>query len=119
MGKINDEETASDESDNERLLENNKVLIVLLSIMAFSGILAIVSNLLVVIAHYKQKQPIFERPLLNLAFHDILTGLLGTPIVCCIYYYQCNNSIFFAKIMQKNANRTIRLTKAFNYLNLL
>ena len=66
-----------------------EILIFLLSLMAMSGLLSIISNGMVILAHLKSRKGIFERSIVSLACVDILTGFIGTPLVCCIYYYQC------------------------------
>ena len=73
---------ASGESEQE-------ILIFLLTLMALSGLLAIISNGMVILADVKSRKQIFERPIVSLAWVDVLTGCIGTPLVCCIYYYQC------------------------------
>ena len=68
---------------------NLTFLIFLLSLMYLSGVLSIISNGMVILAHFKNRQGIFERSIVSIASVDVLTGLVGTPIVCCIYYFQC------------------------------
>ena len=69
--------------------ENRTILVFLLSLMALSGMLAIISNVMVILTDLKSRKQIFERPLVSLAWVDVLTGCIGTPLVCCIYYFQC------------------------------
>ena len=67
------------------------VLIPLLSVLSLSGILSILSNMVVILAHNKHRRGMFERPILSLACVDIATGVLSTPIVFSIYYFKCKN----------------------------
>ena len=78
--------TIYDEKETEK-----EVLIVLLSLMALSGLLAILSNGMVIYFALKSRKRIFERSIVSLAWVDVLTGCIGTPLVCCIYYYQCKS----------------------------
>jgi hypothetical protein len=80
---LNSEEMSGKE-ETEPLL-----LIFLLSVMFLSGVLAIFSNGMVILAHFKNRKGIFERSIVSLACVDVLTGMIGTPIVCAIYYFQC------------------------------
>ena len=68
----------------------------LLAVMAISGLLAVLSNSVVIYVGLWVKKDLFEPAILSLAFADLLTGLVCTPIVCVIYYYsehgQCNSS---------------------------
>jgi hypothetical protein len=66
-----------------------EILISLLFLMVLSGMLAIISNGMVILAHLKSRKRIFERPIVSLAWVDVLTGCVGTPLVCCIYYNKC------------------------------
>ena len=68
---------------------NLPFLIFLLSVMFLSGVLAIFFNGMVILAHFKNRKGMFERSIVSLASVDVLTGLVGTPIVCCIYYFPC------------------------------
>ena len=68
---------------------NLTFLIFLLLVLFISGVLAISSNGMVILAHFKHRQGIFERSIVSLAWVDLLTGMIGTPIVCAIYYFQC------------------------------
>ena len=61
--------------------------------MFFSGVLAIISDGMVILAHFKYRQGIFERSIVSLALVDVLTRLVGTPIVCCIYHFQCKEGL--------------------------
>ena len=61
------------------------VLVALSAIMLFGGILAVLSNAVVLVFGLK-KRKIFPAPILSLAFTDLLTGLLVTPLVIAIYY---------------------------------
>ena len=72
---------------------NLTFLIFLLCVMFLSGVLAIFSNGMVILAHFKYRQGIFERSIVSLAWVDLLTGMIGTPIVCCIYYFQCKEGL--------------------------
>ena len=62
------------------------VLFVLLTIMFFGGILAMLSNSLVLFFGITRRN-LFPPEILSLAVTDFLTGLLGTPIVMAIYYF--------------------------------
>ena len=62
------------------------VLLVLLTIMFFGGILAMLSNSLVLFFGLTRKN-LFPPEILSLAVTDFLTGLLGTPSVMAIYYF--------------------------------
>ena len=61
------------------------VLMALIAIMLFGGILAVLSNAVVIVFGLKKKR-IFPAPILSLAFTDLLIGLLVTPLVIAIYY---------------------------------
>ena len=78
-------------SDEERT--NLPFLIFLLLVMFLSVLLGIFSNGMVILAHFKYRQGIFERSIVSLAWVDVLTGLVGTPIVCFIYYFQCKEGL--------------------------
>ena len=62
------------------------VLLVLLTIMLFGGILAMLSNSLVLFFGFTRRN-LFPPEILSLAVTDFLTGLLGTPVVMAIYYF--------------------------------
>ena len=70
---------------------DTELMIILICMLGLSGLLAIISNMLVIIANHKHRSntKMFDRALISLAWLDVLTGLLGTPIICCIYYYHC------------------------------
>ena len=80
-------------NDETELISNTSVslmvLLPLLSLLTLCGILSILSNSLVIMANNKHSRRIFDRPILSLAWVDILTGVISTPIVCTIYYYKC------------------------------
>ena len=84
-------ETCSRDSKHYRDIESEEyqvketVLMALIAIMLFGGILAVLSNS-VVLAFGLKKRTIFPAPILSLAFTDLLTGLLVTPLVIAIYY---------------------------------
>ena len=80
---------------------------VLLSVMTLSGVLAIISNGLVILAHFKCRRGMFERSIVSLAWVDVLTGLLMTPIVFCIYYYQCKGPLYFEGISKEGRDTNI------------
>jgi hypothetical protein len=63
---------------------NLPFLIFLLSVIFLSGVLAIFFNGMVILAHFKNRTGIFERSIVSLTSIDVLTGLVGTHIVCCI-----------------------------------
>ena len=62
------------------------VLKVFLVVMLFGGVLAMLSNS-VVLFFGLVKRKLFPPEVLSLAVTDFLTGLLGTPSVMAIYYY--------------------------------
>ena len=62
------------------------VLKVFLVVMLFGGVLAMLSNS-VVLFFGLVKRELFPPEVLSLAVTDFLTGLLGTPSVMAIYYY--------------------------------
>ena len=62
------------------------VLFVLLTIMLFGGVLAMLSNFIVLFCGLKNKK-LFAPEILSLAVTDFLTGLLGTPSAVAIYYF--------------------------------
>ena len=62
------------------------VLKVFLVVMFFGGVLAMLSNS-VVLFFGLVKRELFPPEVLSLAVTDFLTGLLGTPSVMAIYYY--------------------------------
>ena len=62
------------------------VLKVFLVVMLFGGVLAMLSNS-VVLFFGLFKRELFPPEVLSLAVTDFLTGLLGTPSVMAIYYY--------------------------------
>ena len=76
---------------NGETVVSEYVLIPLLSVLSLSGILSILSNMVVILAHNKHRRGMFERPILSLACVDIATGVLSTPIVFSIYYFKCKN----------------------------
>ena len=61
------------------------VLKMLMAIVLVGGILAVLSNMVVLFFGLKKK--VFPAPILTLAFNDLLNGLLGTPFVMAIYYF--------------------------------
>ena len=64
------------------------VLKVLLVVMLFGGVLAMLSNSVVLFfGIVKRDLKLFPPEILSLAVTDFLTGLLGTPSVMAIYYY--------------------------------
>ena len=62
------------------------VLFVLLTIMLFGGVLAMLSNFIVLFCGLKNTK-LFPPEILSLAVTDFLTGLLGTPSAVAIYYF--------------------------------
>ena len=62
------------------------VLFVLLTIMLFGGVLAMLSNFIVLFCGLRNKK-LFPPEILSLAVTDFLTGLLGTPSAVAIYYF--------------------------------
>lgn len=83
--------TCSPDSNHYRDIESEEyqvketVLMALIAIMLFGGILAVLSNAVVIVFGLKKKR-IFPAPILSLAFTDLLIGLLVTPLVIAIYY---------------------------------
>ena len=71
--------------DEEEYLVKETVLVALSAIMLFGGILAVLSNAVVLVFGLR-KRKIFPAPILSLAFTDLLSGLLVTPLVIAIYY---------------------------------
>ena len=64
------------------------VLKVFLVVMLFGGVLAMLSNSVVLFfGIVKRDLKLFPPEVLSLAVTDFLTGLLGTPSVMAIYYY--------------------------------
>ena len=61
------------------------VLRALVAIMVFGGILTVLSNMAVIYFGLRRKR-LFPAPILSLAFTDLLTGILATPLVIVIYY---------------------------------
>ena len=70
--------------DSEEYAMKETVLQTLMAIVLVGGILAVFSNTVVLFFGLKKK--VFPAPILTLAFNDLLTGLLGTPLVMAIYY---------------------------------
>ena len=70
--------------DSEEYEMKEIVLKTLMAIVLVGGILAVLSNTVVLFFGLKKK--IFPAPILTLAFTDLLTGLLSTPLVMLIYY---------------------------------
>merc|ERR1712004_365525 len=76
------------------------VLRALVAIMVFGGILTVLSNMAVIFFGLRRKR-LFPAPILSLAFTDLLTGILATPLVIAIYYTkhtrheddQCSNQM--------------------------
>ena len=71
--------------NSEEYLMKETVLKMLIAIVLVGGILAVLSNMVVLFFGLKKK--VFPAPILTLAFNDLLTGLLGTPFVMAIYYF--------------------------------
>ena len=64
------------------------VLYVLLTIMLFGGVLAIISNSLVLFVGFRHcRKKLFPPEILSLAVTDLLSGCLGTPSLMAIYYF--------------------------------
>ena len=61
------------------------VLRALVAIMVFGGILTVLSNMAVIYFGLRKKR-LFPAPILSLAFTDLLSGILATPLVIAIYY---------------------------------
>ena len=77
----------NDVSEEEYVIKLT-VLYVLLTIMLFGGVLAIISNSLVLfvgVRHCQKK--LFPPEILSLAVTDLLSGCLGTPSLMAIYYF--------------------------------
>ena len=55
--------------------------------MGLSGLLAILSNSVVLYVGLRVKRRMFERSILSLACVDLLTGVVCTPMVLLTYYY--------------------------------
>ena len=70
--------------ESEEYAMKETVLNMLMAIVLVGGILAILSNS--VVLFYGLKMKVFPASTLTLAFNDLLTGLLGTPLVMAIYY---------------------------------
>ena len=59
----------------------------LIAIITLSGVLTIVSNGTVIYVGVTTGNKVFENSILSLAFVDLLTGIICTPLVSVIYYY--------------------------------
>ena len=71
--------------NSEEYKMTETVVMTLMAIVLVGGILAVLSNTVVLFFGLKKK--VFPAPILTLAFNDLLTGLLGTPLVMAIYYF--------------------------------
>ena len=80
---LDSKEYSDPESEEYQVKET--VLVALSAIMLFGGILAVLSNAVVLVFGLR-KRKIFPAPILSLAFTDLLSGLLVTPLVIAIYY---------------------------------
>jgi hypothetical protein len=87
------------------------VLVALITIMLFGGILAVLSNAVVLVIGLK-KRKIFPAPILSLAFTDLLSGLLVTPLVIAIYYTSEHLLIISALIHFSQSTPDIQTTGA-------
>ena len=70
--------------NSEEYKMTETVVMTLMAIVLVGGILAVLSNTVVLFFGLKKK--VFPAPILTLAFNDLLNGLLGTPLVMAIYY---------------------------------
>ena len=73
------------DTESEQYAVKETVLKMLIAVVLVGGILAVLSNLVVLFFGLKKK--VFPAPILTLAFNDLLNGLLGTPLVMAIYYF--------------------------------
>ena len=71
--------------ESEEYAMKQTVMKTLMAVVLVGGILAVVSNMVVLFFGLKKK--VFPAPILTLAFNDLLNGLLGTPFVMAIYYF--------------------------------
>ena len=71
--------------ESEEYEVKETVLRALVAIMVFGGILTVLSNMAVIFFGLRRKR-LFPAPILSLAFTDLLTGILATPLVIVIYY---------------------------------
>ena len=81
----NNETKGFKDANSEDYAMNETVLKMLIAVVVVGGILAVLSNMVVLFFGLKKK--VFPAPILTLAFNDLLTGLLGTPFVMAIYYF--------------------------------
>ena len=85
MGPCNNESKGFIDIESELYEVKETVLRALIAIMIFSGILTVLSNMAVIFFGLRRRR-LFPTPILSLAFTDLLTGILATPLVIAIYY---------------------------------